>query len=92
MRNGNTIVVGTGSALTFVNYTATILLKEIKPVEKVEQFEPKLNKYVIEAQSNVQPYVKQFICKGKHQYRETRVKEGNMILSTWTCQCGRKLN
>ena len=29
----------------------------------------------------------QFVCKGKHQYREV-VKDS---VSTWVCQCGRKL-
>lgn len=92
MIHENIILVGNDTVLTYVNYKAIILLKEIKPVEKVEQIKPKLNEYLIEAQSNVQPYVKQFICKGKHQYRETRLKKGNMILSIWTCQCGRKTN
>ncbi len=34
---------------------------------------------------------KQFICKGKHQYKEVITKNGNFHRSTWICQCGRKL-
>ena len=34
---------------------------------------------------------KQFICKGKHQYREVKTKEDNLTISKWVCQCGRKL-
>jgi len=31
-------------------------------------------------------------CKHKfHQYTETRRKEGNIIISEWTCSCGKKL-
>ena len=37
----------------------------------------------------------QFVCKGKHQYREVKVKEelneGTFIKVSWVCQCGRKL-
>jgi hypothetical protein len=38
---------------------------------------------------------KQFVCKGKHQYREVQeredVGEGILIKSTWICECGRVL-
>lgn len=33
---------------------------------------------------------KEFVCKGKHQYREVRVNDGNFIKVSWVCQCGRK--
>ena len=32
-----------------------------------------------------------FICKGKHQYREVKETNGNLIKHSWVCQCGRKL-
>ena len=32
---------------------------------------------------------RQFICKGKHQYREVREHEGSVIKCKWICQCGR---
>lgn len=35
---------------------------------------------------------KKFICKGKHQYREVRTTEGNLIKSSWVCECGRRTN
>ena len=34
---------------------------------------------------------RQFICKGKHQYREVREHEGSVIKCKWICQCGRKI-
>lgn len=38
---------------------------------------------------------KSFVCKGKHQYREVKVKEelneGTFIKVSWVCQCGRIL-
>ena len=35
---------------------------------------------------------KKFKCKGKHQYREVRTTEGNLIKSSWVCECGRHTN
>lgn len=38
------------------------------------------------------PYsTKEFVCKGKHQYREVREQEGVVINTKWVCQCGRSL-
>lgn len=34
---------------------------------------------------------KRFKCKGKHQYREVRTQEGNIIKAEWICECGRKI-
>jgi hypothetical protein len=38
---------------------------------------------------------KQFVCKGKHQYREVQEREdmgeGTLIKSIWICECGRVL-
>lgn len=37
-------------------------------------------------------YGKQFVCKGKHQYREVKIeKQEGLIHSEWICQCGKKL-
>ena len=36
---------------------------------------------------------KQFICKGKHQYREvTEELNDGISKRNWVCQCGRNLN
>lgn len=35
---------------------------------------------------------KHFICKGKHQYREVNMKDGDKRWSNWICQCGLKIN
>lgn len=34
---------------------------------------------------------KEWVCKGKHQYREVTSKEGSLIKTKWVCQCGRVL-
>ncbi len=42
------------------------------------------------------PGEKQFICNGRHQYREVKNKvpdgDGVFIKVEWVCQCGRKIN
>ena len=42
-----------------------------------------------------EPFILHNPCKGKHQYREVKVKEelneGTFIKVSWVCQCGRKL-
>lgn len=36
---------------------------------------------------------KQFVCKGKHQYRDFKNETSeNVFTSIWVCQCGRKIN
>jgi hypothetical protein len=38
------------------------------------------------------PYsTKEFVCKGKHQYREVREQKDGVINTKWVCQCGRSL-
>jgi MoxR-like ATPase len=38
------------------------------------------------------PYsTKEFVCKGKHQYREVREQKDGVINTKWVCQCGRTL-
>lgn len=38
---------------------------------------------------------KEFVCKGKHQYRqvfeEEQLENGTLRKTSWVCQCGRKL-
>jgi len=35
---------------------------------------------------------KEFICKGKHQYREVKeTNEDNITSINWVCQCGRNM-
>jgi hypothetical protein len=37
------------------------------------------------------PKQKEWICKGKHQYRQVLEKGEGHTISTWICQCGKKL-
>lgn len=37
------------------------------------------------------PKKKEWICKGKHQYREQKEQDGSLIKVSWVCQCGKKL-
>lgn len=34
---------------------------------------------------------KKLVCKGKHQYREVKEKDGSLIKVRWVCQCGKSL-
>jgi len=34
---------------------------------------------------------KEFICKGKHQYREVKTESDGYTSVEWICQCGRKI-
>ena len=58
-------------------------VKEQLPFPKSEPFILK-NPYPIENFGGQ----RQFFCKGKHQYRETKTECGDIY---WTCQCGRVL-
>lgn len=56
----------------------------IKPINKP---------FIIHAQPKVElyPEQKQFVCKGKHQYRQVLEESEGCTISTWVCQCGEKL-
>ena len=38
------------------------------------------------------PYPKEWVCKGKHQYRKIEKEvNGSLIEVSWVCQCGKSL-
>lgn len=58
-----------------------------KPIPYVNPYSnlPKINEHGY--------YEKEFVCKGKHQYREKKVQiQEGLIQSQWICQCGRNMN
>lgn len=37
------------------------------------------------------PKQKEWVCKGRHQYREVKEQDGSLIKVRWVCQCGKSL-
>lgn len=89
----NIIVVGTGSDVLSVKNTLSNLGHNdvIIIPQEAEPF-PKSEPYTIHTLSPKGG--KQFICKGKHEYRKVERKEefenGSIVKVEWICQCGRK--
>jgi len=68
-----------------LNDVKIITVDEAQEMLESTSFNPKNEPYIIHNHRMIEPYMpnqKEFICKGKHQYKEVN---GN-----WVCQCGRK--
>ena len=94
MNNKLVIIVGSGVAETFKTALyESRLLKTFVPINNLETTSSM--DFSEPIAYNARPPIpdlfegKQFICKGKHQYREVREQEGSIIKCKWICQCGR---
>ena len=37
------------------------------------------------------PMPKEWVCKGRHQYRQVTEQQDGLVTVKWVCQCGRSL-
>jgi thioredoxin reductase len=95
------VIVGAGgagfaqTALQNMGHENVII---VSPEELRQETFPKSKPIVIHAHPALKSYNegKEFICKGKHQYRliemiKNEKGNGTFITEVWACQCGRKL-
>lgn len=74
------------------NLGKTTIANAFKNQIEKQQLELKQIAYKIEQRPEIDVYYKkEFVCKGIHQYKQQQKNEGNIIKSTWVCQCGRVL-
>jgi len=77
-----------------VNHGLTTLPKEIHDKLEKEFYEREVNDIISYVIKPTHQYFegKQFVCKGKHQYTETKIDESDGTISIkWICQCGRNM-
>ena len=84
------VIIGTGGAgrTALSQYDVEIFNDIDKQNSLLSLIDPYvINNYPLETLSGQ----KDFICKGKHQYREVRETNDNVTTVNWVCQCGRKV-
>ena len=98
--NEQIVIVGSGDMLAAKTALFSHSHKDVivvSPDEIVQEPFPKSEPFIIH---NTYSYEfkregKLFSCKGKHQYRKSKVKEelneGTFIKVSWVCQCGKVL-
>lgn len=76
-----------------LNDVQIITVDEAQDMVAASSFNPIDKPFIIHAQPKVEfyPEQKQFVCKGKHQYRQVLEESEGYTTSTWVCQCGEKL-
>jgi hypothetical protein len=83
-------IIGSGiTARTILEKMDKAIL--VSPEEAKQLPFPKSEPLIINNPYPIETVKDQFICKGKHQYREVRTTENNVTKVEWICQCGKKL-
>lgn len=88
---GNDAALGAKIAMCNVEHSNLIM---ITPDEAKQLAAPENKPFVITNPHPVGGYFtggKQFVCKGKHEYREVKNESDGYIIIKWVCQCGRQL-
>jgi len=69
------------------------IITEAQDMLEATSFKQTNEPYILHQLPQISPYPEQkkFICKGKHQYRKVLEESEGYTISTWICQCGKKL-